>query len=194
MLCCWCGCWCGCWWYWCDGTVGSRYCWGNAEAPWTRATKSIATILRHAVNAYYAEYQASMGRNGLIAQTVVDRTTDFTNAKADEVLPVIPGTVLAINCWYVFDCCYQCFIARAAAIVVVTVVNFGIVVVVVVVVVVVDYVVRCGIAVSLWGQSGFQLHVRHPAIHSLRRKNSNHCQVIELLLSLSSCHSIALLA
>jgi hypothetical protein len=78
--------------------VGTRYCWGDATAPWLKNLPNIRQIIRSAITAYLSEYTAIYAReNTRGLYTTVDPSTDITNAPNNgDGLPLIPGSVNSV--------------------------------------------------------------------------------------------------
>jgi len=69
----------------------TRYCWQDAKAPWVNRTDSIGSYLRIAFDKYTTSFPSN-------ATTSIDPTVDFTNAKQDQHLPLIPDTAIQYRC------------------------------------------------------------------------------------------------
>ena len=70
----------------------TRYCWQHVNAPWVNRTAILGGYLQTA----FAAYQHSMLPSERV--TTVDPEVDFSNAKPDEVLPVVPNVALQYRC------------------------------------------------------------------------------------------------
>jgi len=69
----------------------TRYCWGEASAPWVNRTSSIKDYLRVALKAYNDTIEVT-------EQTHVSPDVDVTNAKPGTFLPIIPDVALQYRC------------------------------------------------------------------------------------------------
>ena len=69
----------------------TRYCWGEASAPWVNRTSSIKNYLRIALKAY----NDSIAPN---EQTHISPDVDVTNAKPGTFLPIIPDVSIQYRC------------------------------------------------------------------------------------------------
>lgn len=69
----------------------TRYCWQDAKAPWVNRTDSIGKYLHKAFDKYMSSFPSN-------ATTTVDLSVDFTNAKPNQYLPLIPDTAIQYRC------------------------------------------------------------------------------------------------
>jgi hypothetical protein len=70
----------------------TRYCWQHVHAPWVNRTSILGGYLRNAMSAYMDSMVPSE------RVTIVDPEVDFSNAKPDQVLPVVPDVALQYRC------------------------------------------------------------------------------------------------
>lgn len=70
----------------------TRYCWQHVNAPWVNRTDILGGYLRNAMDAYMHSMLPSE------RVTLVDPEVDFSNAKPDQVLPVVPSVALQYRC------------------------------------------------------------------------------------------------
>ena len=69
----------------------TRYCWGDARAPWVNNTASIKKYLRVAVAAYLSTIDESEG-------TLISPDTDISNVQPGTFLPIVPEVALQYRC------------------------------------------------------------------------------------------------
>ena len=70
----------------------TRYCWQHVNAPWVNRTAILGQYLQNAMTAYT---EALLPAQRI---TTVDPEVDFSNAKPNEVLPVVPNVALQYRC------------------------------------------------------------------------------------------------
>ena len=76
----------------------TRYCWQDIGSPWVNRTSYIGKYMLTAIDNYFLLTQGVNHNVSVVYGTIVEMETDFTNARIDEELPLIPDVTIQYRC------------------------------------------------------------------------------------------------